>query len=116
LTKSSQNPQALPVINYYQRLNQYLFVVGDWISFKDIIYSLHFIKTLTGLGLNVERVDINGADMILCKIDNKEIIFTTNISQELQDYELEKIIRQFKIEGREFKSLDLRFEKPVVKF
>ena len=36
--------------------------------------------------------------------------------KELQDYQLEFIIRQFKIEGKEFKKIDLRFDKPVIAF
>ncbi len=116
LNRSSKNSLSLPVIHYYQKLNQYLFVVGDWINFQDMNFALHFIKTMSDLNLAVDQVDINGADMILCKIGNRQVVFTTEKSTQLQDYELEQIVRQFKIDGKEFKSLDLRFEKPVVKF
>ena len=33
-----------------------------------------------------------------------------------QEYELRTIVKQFLIQGKKFKSLDLRFNKPVVKF
>ncbi len=115
LYKNTKFNDSLPVIYYYQKFNQYIIGVGDWITFQDIIFSLHFIKTLSDLGLIVDRVDINGTDMILCKIGDKQIVFTTKISRELQVYELEQIIRQFKIKGQDYKSIDLRFEKPVIK-
>ncbi len=116
LSRSSRNSLSLPIIHYYQKLNRYMFVVGDWINFQDMSFALHFIKTMNDLNMIVDQVDINGADMILCKLDNRQIVFTTEKSIQLQDYELEQIVRQFKIDGKAFKSLDLRFEKPVVKF
>ena len=36
--------------------------------------------------------------------------FSNNKEKEIQTYQLELIIRQFKIEGKEFKKIDLRFE------
>lgn len=115
LAKNSQNNLSIPVIHYYQKLNQYLFTVGDWISFNDITDTLYFIRSMSEIGLAVSRVDINGTDMILCNTGDKQIIYTTGKSRDLQVYELEQIIRDFKIKGQQFKSLDLRFEKPVVK-
>ena len=46
----------------------------------------------------------------------KEIIFRNKKEKELQDYQLEFIIRQFKIEGKEFKKIDLRFDRPIISF
>ena len=62
-------------------------------------------------------IDIKGQDMLVFNLESdKEIIFSNKKEKELQDYQLEFIIKQFKIEGKEFKKIDLRFEKPVVTF
>ena len=62
-------------------------------------------------------IDIKGQDVILFNlIDNKKIIFSNNKDREAQEYQLELIIRQFKIEGKDFRKIDLRFNKPIVEF
>jgi len=55
--------------------------------------------------------------MLVFKLDNgKKIIFSVKKDREEQDYLLETIIRQFKIQGKEFQEIDLRFNKPVIAF
>lgn len=116
LFKSRQKNPYLPLINYYQLMNQYSFNVGDWLTYKDLIMALKFLSALTEIGLPVDSIDIAGYDMIVFKIGEKQIFFTSQKKEEEQKYTLKVIIRQFKIEGKEFKSLDLRFEKPIIKF
>ncbi len=114
LSKDKQNILNLPEINYYQKIDFYSSYPGEWIGFEDVITSLKLLKFSLDLKLTIDMIDINGLDMIAFNLSGSKILFTTKKKEEVQEFELEKIIRQFKIEGRTFKSLDLRFDKPVV--
>lgn len=117
LSKKKDNQSLLPIINYYQKLNNGSFQTGDWISFKDIQKTLFFINVLEQINLTPLTIDIIGQDMLVFNLkDSKKIIFSNSKNKETQDYQLELIIKQFKIEGKEFKKIDLRFEKPVITF
>jgi len=117
LQKIKDGQQFLPIINYYQKLNSGSFQTGDWIDYKDIKQTLFFINKLKQINLTPLTIDIKGQDMLVFNlIDNKKIIFSNNKDKEVQDYQLELIVRQLKIEGKEFKKIDLRFEKPIIEF
>lgn len=117
LSKTKKIQTNLPIINYYQKLNSNSFVSGDRIDYKDIQQTLFFIDKLEQLNLVPLTIDIKGQDMLVFNLSNdRKIIFSNKKEKKLQDYQLEFIIRQFKIEGKEFKKIDLRFEKPVITF
>jgi len=117
LAKIKDGQPSLPVINYYQKLNSNSFETGDRIDYEDIRQTLFFIDKLRQINLVPLTIDIKGQDMLVFNLESdKEIIFSNKKEKELQDYQLEFIIKQFKIEGKEFKKIDLRFEKPVVTF
>ena len=117
LSKIKNISPSLPTINYYQKLNNSSFQSGEWIEYKDIKQALFFIDKLKQLNLTPLTIDIKGQDMLLFKLaDDRLIIFSNEKDKETQLYELELIIRQFKIEGKEFKKIDLRFNKPVIGF
>ena len=117
LAKIKDGQPSLPVINYYQKLNSNSFETGDRIDYEDIRQTLFFIDKLRQINLVPLTIDIKGQDMLVFNLESdEEIIFSNKKEKELQDYQLEFIIKQFKIEGKEFKKIDLRFEKPVVTF
>ena len=117
LSKIKDSQQTLPSINYYQKLDSNSFQTGDWINYKDIQQTLFFIDKLRQINLSPLTIDIKGQDMLVFNLnDDKKIIFSNKKKKELQDYQLELIVRQFKIEGKEFKKIDLRFEKPIIEF
>ena len=117
LSKIKDGQSPLPIINYYQKLNSNSFQTGDWINYKDIQQTLFFIDKLRQINLIPLAIDIKGQDMLIFNLNgDKKIVFSNQKEKELQDYQLELIIRQFKIEGKEFKKIDLRFEKPVITF
>ncbi len=117
LSKIKNGQPFLPIINYYQKLNSNSFQTGDWIDYKDIQQTLFFIDKLRQINLMPLTIDIKGQDMLVFNLNgDKKIVFSNKKEKELQDYQLEFIIRQFKIEGKEFKKIDLRFEKPVISF
>lgn len=114
LEKNKDIQGKKPVINYYQKLTYSSYQAGDRVDLKDIRTALHFTQNVEGLGLPVVSIDINGFDMIRLQLENKMILFTTEKDIRAQDYQLDTLIRQFKVEGRNFKTLDLRFDKPIV--
>lgn len=117
LHKLNDSKSNLPIINYYQKLNSGSFQTGDWIDYKDIKQTLFFIDKLKQINLSPLTIDIKGQDMLVFNlIDSRKIIFSNNKDKEIQDYQLELIIRQFKIEGKEFEKIDLRFDKPIISF
>lgn len=116
IEKSKEKREGLPLIRYYQKMNYATYNSGDAIGYTDILTALHFLKTISDLGLQTDTVDINGLDMLLFTVGEKKLFFTTEKSKETQNYELKQIIKQFKIEGKDFKSMDLRFEKPIIRF
>ena len=117
LQKIKKNQQYLPIINYYQKLNFRSFQTGDWIDFKDIKQTLFFVEKLSQLNLIPLTIDIKGQDMLVFNLnDNKTIVFSNSKDKEDQSYQLELIIRQFKVEGKEYKKIDLRFDKPIIQF
>jgi len=116
LYKNHQESLVSPIIQYYQLFDYSVFNPGDKLTYSDITMSLQLLEKSSDLGLTVDSVDINGLDMIAFNLKDKKILFTTEKDESQQAYELETIIRQFKIKGQEFKNLDLRFDKPVVTF
>ncbi len=117
LSKIKDGQSSLPIINYYQKLNSNSFQTGDWIDYKDIQQTLFFIDKLGQINLMPLTIDISGQDMLVFNLnDDKKIVFSIRKEKESQNYQLELIIRQFKIEGKEFKKIDLRFNKPVIEF
>jgi len=116
LYKTHQNTSHLPVIHYYQRLNYQAFSTGDTVYYKDIQTALYFLKKMNDLGYHVNTIDIGSVDMIAFNLDKNKIIFGVQKDKNAQEYELEILIKQLKIQGREFKTIDLRFDKPIITF
>jgi hypothetical protein len=117
LQKTKDILQYLPVINYYQKLNSRSFQTGSWVDYKDIKQALFFIDKLKEINLTPLTIDIRGQDMLVFNlIGSQQIIFSNDKDKSVQDYQLELIVKQFKIEGKEFKKIDLRFDKPIIEF
>jgi hypothetical protein len=114
IEKTKELKKNLPVITYYQMFDYYSYSAGDLITYQDFLASLQILKTLLDLGIQIDTIDISSLSMILLQVGNKQIIFTTEKDIKTQLYEVEKIVQRFKIEGKEFQSLDVRFDKPVV--
>ncbi len=117
LQKIKDRQPYLPIINYYQKLNAGSFQTGSWIDYKDIKQTLFFIDKLKQINLRPLTIDIKGQDMLVFNLnDSRIIVFSNSKDKDVQNYQLELIIRQFKIEGKEFKKIDLRFNKPIIEF
>lgn len=115
LSKNKKPTGTKTIINFYQKLNYYSYSAGDYLYINDINEAVYYIMLLENLGLTVDNLDIKDRDMLLCNIGEKTIVFTTSKSRERQKYELSQIIKEFKITGTDYRSIDLRFEKPIIK-
>ncbi len=114
LAKEKSKRKDLPFIKYYQKLGYDSANSGDTLSYADLETALYFLSKITDLGFRINNIDINGPDMIALYADKKKFVVTTEKESELQLYQLTVLIKQFKIEGKEFESIDLRYEKPII--
>lgn len=114
LEKKRVQEEIYPVVHYYQKLNFTAFQSGDTIDYQDIRTALHFLQKALDLGEAINTIDIIGSDVIALVGSERKIVVTTEKETGLQEYQMETIIRQFKVEGKDFKVLDVRFDKPVV--
>lgn len=117
LAKVRQEDNTLPVITYYQNFPFQGYQAGESFSFKDIQYAMHFLKKVQLLGVKINSIDIKGLHMLgLYTEGNKEqLLFTAEKDQATQVYQLEVVVAQLRREGKEFESIDFRFEKPIIK-
>lgn len=113
--KSFDSKKKLTELLYYQVFDYSTTSIGDKLDFIDIKYSLEFLKKIKGFELEVKSIDINSPSMIRLNLNKSVVIFTTEKDIDGQINSLDKIIRQFKIEGKSFSLLDLRFDKPIIK-
>ena len=116
LLKLKNYDKFYPLITYYQKLNYYSYSSGDFIKLKDIITSLYFLKFLQNSFLVIDSVDIKDKDMLVFNLENKKIILTNNKEIGLQEYTLDEILKSLRVTGKSFKTIDLRFNKPVIEF
>ncbi len=116
LATTSQVPRNLTEIVYYQVLHTSTYPSGSKLDFKDMLTSLIFLQSSLDLGLKITKIEINGLNMIALYADKEKILFSQDKSSDLQKYQFETIIKQFRLENKSFKSLDVRFDKPIVIF
>ncbi len=116
LKKVKKNNTTLPLIRHYQVPQYSIYTPGDKIAYSDLGFSLHLIGALEDTGLHIDSIDINSLSVIVLQQGEKSILFSSDKNEDVQVYQLELILKQFKLEGKDFKKLDLRFDKPVVEF
>ena len=112
--KEKETPTDLPVIRYFEKLHFASYQPGDSLSYKDINMALKFLKKMSGMGMKINTIDIDGVDMIGFNLKRKTITFSSEKDIDPQLYQLEQIVHQFKIQGTDFKKLDLRFNRPIL--
>lgn len=115
LIKKREKNKDMPVIYYYQKLNYNNFSTGDKIGRVDIEYALFFIERFADLGFSTLSVDITSLNMLILNSSQKKFYLTTDKSRESQYLDLKNIVQRFKMEGVSYESVDLRFDKPIVK-
>ena len=117
LSKSSElSKLLLPVITYYQSIPFAQFQSGQQLPAKDIRDSLFFLRKLQEMGIRINSIDIAGFHMLGLYTEEKKYYFTSEKARNIQLYHVEQAIKKFKIENPEYKTIDVRFDKPVITF
>jgi hypothetical protein len=106
---------GMPIIEYYQQFKQEELPLGDTLNYKDVQTSLFFLEKMARLGFVIETVDINSLNVILFKSGEKQYFFSVEKDKDLQYQTLKTILEYFKKENKDYKSIDLRFDKPVIR-
>ncbi|MCS6956783.1 MAG: hypothetical protein NZM02_03005 [Patescibacteria group bacterium] len=112
----NKKSEFLPKINFYQKLNFNSYLPGEKIYFKEINDVLKILQKMNEINVKIISVDINGVGMLLFYLDDKKIFFSSEKNIDAQWFQFEQIFKQFKIEGRNYKEIDLRFDKPIIRF
>jgi len=116
LSKNKDRSDNYPTITYYQKLDYYSYNAGDYLDNNDINKGLYFMNVLGNLDLRVDSLDIADKDMLVFNVGDKKVFFTVEKDSQFQSYELGEVLRRLKSKGQDFRSIDLRFDKPVVGF
>ncbi len=116
VAKNRQLSSQRTLINSFEHIYLRSYSVGEVITSKDIIYSLFFVTKLADLGISVARVDILGFDVLVFKVEDKTYYITLSKTKEEQYDELKMLVNHFAIEGQQYRSIDLRFDKPIIRF
>ena len=114
--KNIDKKSKLTQINYYQNFDYLSSTTGSVIDFRDVKYSLSVLTKLKKYKNEVLSIDITRPSMIRFNLGDSIVIFTSEKPIDEQINKLEKIILQVKVEGNNFSLLDLRFDKPVLKY
>jgi len=115
LQRVKVKPSGLPELFYYQNLFKEQIKIGEELGFKDLQSALIFVDVLSSFGYKVKRVDINSFNVIRLELeDSREILVTTEKDIQKQEYQIGAILRQFKVDGTNFKRIDVRYDKPVM--
>lgn len=116
LSKLKESPSSfnLPIIHYFEKLHFASYQPGDLLKHKDIDMALKILKQMSGMGMKINTIDIDGVDMIGFSLKGKTVVFSSEKDIDAQVYQLEQIVHQFKIQGTDFKKLDLRFNRPIL--
>ncbi len=116
LLKSRNKPTGLTEVTYYQKLSYGAYQSGQTIDFSDFRTGLAALSVIRNLGLTADTVAIESTNMIRLQVGEKTFLFSSEKPMRLQSYQFERMVRQFAVEGKDFTSLDVRYDKPIVVF
>lgn len=111
--KENKN-DGLSLINFYQTVYSNQFNLGEKINYQEIILAINLNKRVKELGYQIDTIDIKARNMIVLKINGKEIFFNSEKDLESQVFQLKELLKRFEINGQEYKKIDLRFKNPVI--
>lgn len=101
-------------------LNSYLFFGKPLISPIGKSFTKpenNFMSLLKNAKINVSSFSVaTDSSYMVSLVDNGTVIFNPSKNLDMQVRSLQIILSRLTIEGKRFKSLDFRFDKPVVSF
>lgn len=114
LEKVREQPEAYPVMSYYQNIPYTSTQAGELLDFDDIMLGIAITEHLRSLGIVVSAIDISGQHMVRLITDqDQDILVTTEKTAEMQKYQLETLLKAVAKEDTDYSQIDLRFDKPV---
>lgn len=116
INKLKEDINSYPLIIFYKKIYFDNYQSGDKIDFIDLKKTLILVDKVNELSLFPYNIDINQNNMIVFNIKDKKIFFSFQKEIDLQIYQLKEIIKNLKIKGEDFKELDLRFNKPILRY
>lgn len=115
LRKERGETTQQPLMHYYQNFPYRNFQAGSYIENQDIVTALYFLQKLSEVGITIKTIDIEGFHMLgLYTGEKKEFLFSVEKDRTTQSYQAQEVIKQYKLQGKDFKKLDVRFDKPIV--
>ena len=109
----SNNPEGVNAPRIYVR--DLKFTLGQTIKENIIKNILKIIDKLKTFGVSIKEVKIIKNNILLVDAVPR-IIFKLDDKQEMQIASLQLILNKAKIDGSSLEFIDLRFDKPVVRF
>ena len=110
------NTPGKHLISYYETIPYSAYRVGQTLSQQDILDAIYFLEGMRALRYTINNIDIKGFNMIGLVSSDKTFLFSAEKERDTQLFQLEEVVKELKKEGIDFETIDLRFNKPVVKF
>jgi len=91
--------------------------LGETVESKPLVLAVKLTKELDRFELKPGKIIVLGIDSVEVNFENNfRVIFSPEKDVAFQASSLQLIMRQAKIDGDQIESVDLRFDKPVVRF
>lgn len=114
ISKSKNQNLNFPKINFYQKINYPTYSLGDKVDISDIKKTLIILDKLKKIiSVNFE-INILSDGTIEFVSKEKKFLFSASKDLDIQMEEFKIIYQRFKIENKEYYSIDLRFDKPII--
>lgn len=111
----SESDAALPVLTYYQPLFFNQAPIGSVVEHAEIVTAAEMTHKVLDLGIAVTKIDITNENMIVLHTDSFTILVTSIKDAQHQLRVLDYTYKQLRRGGEKFTSIDVRFEKPIIK-
>jgi hypothetical protein len=115
-TTDDSQLSKLAYINYYQKLYDQEYSVGDEIDKLDLRYAVAFLSKIKSLHIDIETIDITSPNMIVLINAQQRYLITIEKDIELQFQELKIVYERLLQKGEKYSQIDVRFEKPIITF
>src|SRR3989344_1278177 len=91
------------------------YQVGDTISNPPLSTSLYLLFRLDEIDLPIDTIEVKGFDVLVFTKGDKKYLFLAEENRDEQYNKLLAVIRGLSLQGKKYTSIDVRFNKPVVK-
>lgn len=109
---SAENFGGIPTIYSLQKLPK----LGETISAKPLTLAANLTKELEKFELSISQIVVLDLGSVEVDFGEYKVLFSPEKDLAEQASSLQLILRQAKIDGDQVETVDLRFDKPVVKF